>query len=506
MHELFNVKWSKYIPKEKKPTPKQIAFMSLPHKEAFLGGAALGGKSEALLFLALQHTDNPDYKGIVFRRSYQDMQLPSAILQRCKQWLRPYLASGEVKYRPSANHTFKFPSGAELAFGYLQNIDDERRYASSEYHYIAFDELTHFYEYQYEFLFSRLRRSATCTIPIRMRSASNPGGVGMRWVRDRFMIKYDEKSRMFLGNNPDAPFIPSFYTDNPYMNTEEYGQTLDKLGKVERERLKYGNWDISEDAIFDKHWFTNRYTTKFTGDHVIYHLPSYEHGLKYWEKDKIYVFTTVDCAASVKTGINGKSFQKDRDPSWSVISTWGITPDYNILWLDIDRFQSSIPYLIERIFTNHHKWNPVFTLIEKNGPGEGVCAACIKKGLPVKPEMTKHDKLMNSTVAQLKAQNGMLWLPKQAHWLEDLEDEIFTWTGHQNDVCDQIDTMSTACNEASNLAGSHEFEMRIRKGVKRTLPYSSGGLFSQQRTYTKGLMTTIEAPRSNLDLMRLQGF
>lgn len=36
MSDIFNVKWCKYIPKEKKPTSKQIAFLSLPHLEAFL--------------------------------------------------------------------------------------------------------------------------------------------------------------------------------------------------------------------------------------------------------------------------------------------------------------------------------------------------------------------------------------------------------------------------------------------------------------------------------------
>lgn len=500
---LFDLRWSKYIPKEKKPTPKQVAFLSLPHLEAFFGGAAGGGKSEALLFAALQYVEEPEYKGIILRRTYQDMQLPSAILQRCKEWLRPFIASGEVKYRPANNHTFKFPSGAELAFGYLQNIGDEKRYQGSEYHFCAFDEVTQFLEEQYTYLFSRLRRGIGNKIPIRMRCASNPGGIGMKWVRDRFEIRYNDSTGQFQGYNRLAPFVPSYYQDNPHINSTEYGTTLDKLSRVEMERLKHGNWDVSEDAIFEKHWFNCRYTTKYAGDYTIYHLNSPDHGLRWYPKDKLFIFTTVDCAASVKTGVNGRSFTKDRQPSWSVISTWGITPDYDLLWLDLDRFQNNIPFLIERIFQNHQKWNPIYNVIEKNGPGEGVCATCITKGLPVNPINTKFDKLMNSTIAQLKAKTGGVWLPEGSLWLKDLEDELFTWTGHIQDVADQIDTLSNAANEASRLAGTLEFDIRLRQGVRRSIPFTSQGLYHTNRRLTAGPRRTIEPQVGNINLMLL---
>jgi len=118
----------------------------------------------------------------------------------------------------------------------LDNARDADRYASAEFQFIGVDELTQFSEKQYLDLFARLRAPAclrcefenllllhrsevriqhadgcaTCAdlkrqrrrvdsskfphlaaahIPLRMRSASNPGGVAHTWVRQRLVIR-----------------------------------------------------------------------------------------------------------------------------------------------------------------------------------------------------------------------------------------------------------------------------------------------------------------------------
>src|SRR4029077_17895760 len=51
-----------------------------------------------------------------------------------------------------------FPSGARLSFGHLLRDGDKYKYQSAEYQFVGFDELTHFQEDQYSYLFSRVRR------------------------------------------------------------------------------------------------------------------------------------------------------------------------------------------------------------------------------------------------------------------------------------------------------------------------------------------------------------
>ena len=106
--------WSKYIPHE--PTSKQLAFLMLPHREALFGGAAGGGKSDALLMAALMYVHVPNYSAIVFRRTLTDLQQPEGLLTRALEWLSPWYP--EVKYIPSM-HRFEFSSGAKLSLGYM---------------------------------------------------------------------------------------------------------------------------------------------------------------------------------------------------------------------------------------------------------------------------------------------------------------------------------------------------------------------------------------------------
>jgi hypothetical protein len=122
----------------------------------------------------------------------------------------------------------------------------------------GFDELSQFTESQYLYLFSRLRRLEGSDIPLRMRSASNPGGVGARWVYKRFIPETftpndatkaevwwkegtDESGREFK-----RAFIPAKLQDNPHLDREQYEEFLNELDPITREQLLRGDWLISE--------------------------------------------------------------------------------------------------------------------------------------------------------------------------------------------------------------------------------------------------------------------
>src|SRR2546423_14589465 len=79
---------AKYCPHDPSLNPRQAGFLLVPNREAFYGGAAGGGKSDALLAGALQYVDVPGYAAILFRRTYTDLALPGAIMDRSHEWLR----------------------------------------------------------------------------------------------------------------------------------------------------------------------------------------------------------------------------------------------------------------------------------------------------------------------------------------------------------------------------------------------------------------------------------
>lgn len=216
-----------------KPTVKQATFLLLDDREILFGGAAGGGKSDALLMAALQFVDVPDYAALLLRRTYPDLQLPGAILERSHDWLTESPATWS-----QINRTWTFPSGATITFGFCARPADKFRYQSSEFQYIAFDELTQFGLEEYRYLFSRLRRPRNMQVPLRMRAASNPGGYGHGWVKDRFH------------DNPEQRiFIPAKIEDNPFLDEEEYRKSLETLDPTTQAQLMDGNWMIHDDGI-----------------------------------------------------------------------------------------------------------------------------------------------------------------------------------------------------------------------------------------------------------------
>lgn len=246
-----------------KPTPKQAAFLLYDGLEAFYGGAAGGGKSEGLLMGALQYVDVPNYAALILRKSYTDLALPGALMDRAASWLK---GSGATWNRET--HTWTFPSSATLTFGYIATPADRWRYQSAEFQYIAWDEITEFEDdIAYRFMFSRMRASGELAgkVPLRMRSASNPVGPGATWVRKRFIENDPEPFRLeYQTDDPDEVptevvdytqrlFLPATYKDNRHLDARAYLFALKQLPEATQERLIEGSWESIEGAAFP-HW------------------------------------------------------------------------------------------------------------------------------------------------------------------------------------------------------------------------------------------------------------
>lgn len=483
--------WSHYVPPNHQPWPKQLAFCMLPHFEALYGGAAGGGKSDALLMAALQYVHVPFYSAIIFRLSLKDLQQTEGLLDRAHQWLDPW---PDVRYVPSL-HTFVFPSGAKLAFGYMGNYIAWAHYQGSAYQFVGWDELTQHYEIYYREMISRIRRvgckdhglriidgkrsplpddydceqcrlyGELSRVPSRLRATANPGGPGHIWVKKRYLIHRDKQSGHWVSGVPTRPFIPATHLDNPALDQEDYGKRLDELNEARREQLKHGDWDKIATGRYNSDWF-KKYAYR-GGYYVLY---SGENGKQEqnFHQDKLAVFCCVDIASSVKTGVAGVGFYKNaRGPSWTVIGTFGIAPNNRLLVLNIERFQEESPYLFPALRETVKKYKPMYVGIDANGPGRPIYQLALEQGIPTKELMPRgsprvhFDKIANSVEAQNHVRAGRVYLPEESEWVDDFLGELCVWTGHPWEVDDQVDVLSNAGHEFTLIGGNNYRDLTV---------------------------------------------
>lgn len=245
----------------------QTAFLSSPHYEVFYGGAAGGGKSDCLLVDALGQITHPRYRALLLRRSYPELR---ELIDRSRV-LYPAAWPG-AKFK-EADRTWVFPSGARIEFGYLSADSDAYRYQGQEYTFVGFDELTHFSEWSYHFVCSRIRTTAA-GLNCYVRATSNPGGVGHIWVKSRFVdpaVPGTPVVDELTGQT--RVFIPSLLKDNPSLAATDYGKRLLALPDADRKALLEGDWNAYSGSVFDfipgVHTWTWKQFEEQTGfDHI----------------------------------------------------------------------------------------------------------------------------------------------------------------------------------------------------------------------------------------------
>jgi hypothetical protein len=239
------------------PQPRQASFLARPEPEALYGGAAGGGKSDALLAEALRQVEIPHYRALILRKTYPQM---SDLVDRSMA-IYPQSFPG-AEYNAGA-HCWRFPSGAKIYFGSMQYKKDRTNYQGKAYDFIAFDELTHFEWEEYSYMMSRNRPTGPGT-RVYMRAATNPGGIGHGWVRSRFISpapSYTPITEQYTVQGPGKKtlhlsrarvFIPSTVFDNRKLldNDPQYLANLAALPEAEKQALLYGWWDSFEGQVF----------------------------------------------------------------------------------------------------------------------------------------------------------------------------------------------------------------------------------------------------------------
>jgi len=190
---------------------------------------------------------------------------------------------------------WEFPSGASVQFGAMQFEKDKYNYDGSQICLIGFDQLEHFTEGQFWYLWARNR--STCGVRPYIRATCNPvpaddptGGwlhkliqwwidpeTGkiiperdgqLRWfIRENEQLEWADSKAELIARFPHAKaeeilsftFIEGQLSENAILMELDpsYVAKLRALPKVDRERLLHHNWNARPTSgnVFNRAWF-----------------------------------------------------------------------------------------------------------------------------------------------------------------------------------------------------------------------------------------------------------
>jgi predicted phage terminase large subunit-like protein len=333
-----------------------------------------------------------------------------------------WLANTGAKFNTDTR-TWTFPSGATLSFGFLDTANDRYRYQSSEFQLIGFDECSQFSETDYLYLFSRLRRRSDSPVPLRMRAASNPGGVGHRWVKDRWQLKGKADQPISV---PEAGrlFIPARLEDNPHLDREQYTRSLEQLDPFTRRQLLRGDWsEFAGSHFFPESW--PRY--KWQSDTLI--LPP----RRLIPSDQVWKFAVCDPSTS-PTG------------DATAVLVGGIAPGRLLLILDVLCKRMDVSEVIPTLARVCRTHAPLAFLGLESVAFQKLLVreASLHPDIPPVRELKPkgQGKLARAVPAIVKCDRGEVYLPESAPWLDDFVTEVTAFTGLPGGADDQTDCLA----------------------------------------------------------------
>ncbi len=248
----------------------------------FYGGAAGGGKSWSLLADALKYIDCPDFYAVFFRKTVK--QLRRSLWKEAKKMYMPLILDENGKFIGKSNlkeqdMIITFPTGATLEFSYLdRDSDAEQNWQGAELSAAYFDEFTHFSEFVFNYVRTRMRSDSKYDSFIRCGMNPHPthfvhkyidifidqstglaikefsgraayyvvdkGCLVTSWDKEELLEKYPKKSpRKYT-------MIPSSLEDNAHMlsKNSDYRSVLEENDPANAAMLLSGNWKYTPAA------------------------------------------------------------------------------------------------------------------------------------------------------------------------------------------------------------------------------------------------------------------
>lgn len=173
----------------------RLAMFTPKYREILFGGARGPGKTEWSIIVMAERIGNQHYQGLVLRKNADDL---TDYCVRCEEMYQ--YASVVVRRNPMVlrfGRNALQAKGAMIRGGHLHDKTSFIKYQGQQFSRIAIEELT---QIPSELLYKQIMSSCRSVHPElnpQMILTANPGGVGMGWVKKRFVEPIDVNQEEF---------------------------------------------------------------------------------------------------------------------------------------------------------------------------------------------------------------------------------------------------------------------------------------------------------------------
>lgn len=233
----------------------QTEFLQSDAFEVLYGGAAGGGKSQAIVHGALEQIGVPKYRGIILRRTFPELQ--ELMDLSLENFGRVSDGAGVGVFNVDGKR-WTWPRGAVVEFGYCETYKDVLQYQGDAFQYVGWDELGQIAEERiWLYLLSRVRKTHPAQ-RLYMRGSANPGGDGHFWINARWISLCPPDGTPVIVKMPRGKatttraYFRALLEDNPTLmeNDPDYGGRLEALDELEYQWLRLGNWKAGGGVAF----------------------------------------------------------------------------------------------------------------------------------------------------------------------------------------------------------------------------------------------------------------
>lgn len=235
-------------------------------------------------------------------------------------------------------------------------------------------------------------------------------------------------------NDPlDRPIGKALY---PQMFDEKYFEPFKANPKTWASLFK------QKPSIEQGEYFEGRFFQAFTHDDTFFYLHQKDGNILSIKQDDCWFFQTIDTA------------QKDKEINdETAISTWIVTPQYNLLLWDVYHDRIKIPEQERKIDEYWLKYKSFlsFQAIEDKGSGIGILQKLSDTARPIKAIKANQSKVIRTSAIVSMYGNYKVYHKQGAEWRNEYEAQLLEFPSGKHD--DMVDTASMAGNILKDKAG-----------------------------------------------------